>query len=75
MGGLRDWCIATMRRGCTTSRAAIGPPPRLSSEQQVKVADRLEQGPDFERDGVARWRGVDLQKRIAPIATTAGSPV
>ena len=24
----------------------------------------MEQGPDFERDGVVRWRCVDLQRRI-----------
>ena len=39
-----------------------GPPPRLSPEQQAKV---VEQGPDLERDGVVRWRCVDLQQRIA----------
>jgi transposase len=42
-----------------------GPPPRLSSEQQAKVVEWVEQGPDLERDGVVRWRCVDLQQRIA----------
>lgn len=41
-----------------------GPPPRLSPEQQAKVAEWVEQGPDLERDGVVRWRCVDLQQRI-----------
>jgi transposase len=42
-----------------------GPPPRLSPEQQTKVAEWVEQGPGLERDGVIRWRCVDLQQRIA----------
>ena len=42
-----------------------GPRPRLSAEQQARVADWVEQGPDLERDGVVRWRCVDLQLRIA----------
>ena len=29
------------------------------------MADWVEQGPDLERDGVVRWRCVDLQQRIA----------
>jgi transposase len=41
-----------------------GPRPRLSAEQQAKVAEWVEQGPDLERDGVVRWRCVDLQQRI-----------
>src|SRR6186997_2418652 len=40
------------------------PPPLLSAEQQAKVAGWVEQGPDLERDGVVRWRCVDLQQRI-----------
>jgi transposase len=41
-----------------------GPPPRLSDEQRATVAEWVEQGPDLERDGVIRWRCVDLQQRI-----------
>ena len=41
-----------------------GPRPRLSDEQRAKVAEWIEQGPDLERDGVIRWRCVDLQQRI-----------
>jgi putative transposase len=41
-----------------------GPAPRLSEEQQTKVAEWVEEGPDLERDGVVRWRCADLQKRI-----------
>jgi transposase len=37
----------------------------LSGEQRAKVAEWVEQGPDYERDGVVRWRCVDLRLRIA----------
>ena len=42
-----------------------GPLARLSGDQQAKVAEWVEQGPAYERDGVVRWRWVDLQLRIA----------
>lgn len=41
-----------------------GPAPRLSAAQQAQVAAWVEQGPDLRRDGVIRWRCVDLQRRI-----------
>jgi transposase len=41
-----------------------GPHPRLSAEQRAEVAKWVEQGPDLERDGVVRWRCIDLQRRI-----------
>ena len=31
----------------------------------------MEQGPEFERDGVVRWRCIDLQQRIKEEFTTA----
>ena len=37
---------------------------RLSAEQQATVTAWLRKGPDLERDGVVRWRCVDLQRRI-----------
>ena len=41
-----------------------GPRPRLSAEQPAQVARWVEDGPDLARDGVLRWRCVDLQARI-----------
>ena len=41
-----------------------GPQPRLSAEQQAEVATWVEQGADLKRDGVVRWRRVDLQRVI-----------
>ena len=50
--------------GVYDRRRRSGPSPRLSAEQQAKVAAWIEQGADLERDGVVRWRCVDLQRRI-----------
>lgn len=39
-----------------------GPKPRLSSEQMAEVAGIVEAGPDREKDGVVRWRRIDLKR-------------
>ena len=65
---LRDWAHRYNEvgiAGLSDRRNRNGPPPRLSVEQRAKVAEWVEQGPDLERDGVVRWRCVDLQQRIA----------
>ena len=41
-----------------------GPKPRLSAEQLAELASLVEAGPDREKDGVVRWRRVDLQRVI-----------
>ncbi len=41
-----------------------GPKPRLSTEQLAELAKIVEAGPDRERDGVVRWRRVDLKRVI-----------
>jgi putative transposase len=64
---LRDWVHRYNEsglEGLTDRPRRNGPQPRLSAEQRAKVAEWVEQGPDFERDGVVRWRCVDLQRRI-----------
>ena len=64
---LRDWVHRyneTGPDGLHDRPRRNGPPPRLSPEQQAKVAEWVEQGPELERDGVVRWRCVDLQRRI-----------
>lgn len=64
---LRDWVHRYNEfglDGLSNRRRRNGPSPCLSGEQQAKVADWVEQGPDLERDGVVRWRCVDLQQRI-----------
>ena len=42
-----------------------GPKPRLSAEQLAQFATLVEAGPDRERDGVVRWRRIDLRRVIA----------
>jgi transposase len=42
-----------------------GPKPRLSAEQLAQFAQVVEAGPDRERDGVVRWRRIDLKRVIA----------
>ncbi len=64
---LRDWARRYNElgvAGLSDRRGRNGPASRLSAEQQAKVAQWVEQGPDLERDGVVRWRCVDLQQRI-----------
>ena len=65
---LRDW-VHRYNEGGLAGLADLprrnGPKPRLSPEQEASVAEWVEQGPELERDGVVRWRCVDLQSRIA----------
>jgi transposase len=42
-----------------------GPKPRLSGEQLAQFATLVEAGPDREKDGVVRWRRIDLKRVIA----------
>jgi transposase len=42
-----------------------GPKPRLSAAQLAEVAMIVEAGPDREKDGVVRWRRIDLKRVIA----------
>ena len=42
-----------------------GPKPRLSAAQLAEFAVVVEAGPDRAKDGVVRWRRVDLKRVIA----------
>jgi len=42
-----------------------GPKPRLSEEQMAAFSQIVEAGPDRAKDGVVRWRRVDLKRVIA----------
>lgn len=42
-----------------------GLPPRMSAEQRAELAQIVEAGPDREKDGVVRWRRIDLKRVIA----------
>ena len=41
-----------------------GPKSRLSAEQLAELARIVEAGPDRERDGVVRWRRIDIKRVI-----------
>src|SRR5208282_5511128 len=56
---LRDWVHRFNAAGTE------GPKPRLSAEQSAELAAIVEAGPDREKDGVVRWRRVDLKRVIA----------
>lgn len=64
---LRDWVHRYNEAGLAGlfDRKGGGVRPRLSCAQQAQFVAWVEQGPDPEKDGVVRWRCVDLQARIA----------
>jgi transposase len=64
---LRDWVHrfnASGPEGLLDSWTA-GAKPRLSAEQVAEFAQIVEAGPEREKDGVVRWRRVDLKRVIA----------
>ena len=64
---LRDWVHrfnASGPEGLIDHRTE-GPKPRLSEEQLAQFAKIVEAGPDREKDGVVRWRRIDLKHVIA----------
>ena len=63
---LRDWVHRYNAEGLAglVDRSAPGRRPSLSPEQMRALADIVEKGPDPEKDGVVRWRRVDLQDVI-----------
>jgi transposase len=63
---LRDWVIRYNQSGLAGlyDLAQPGPRPFLTTEQEAEVATWVENGPDLAKDGVVRWRRVDLRDRI-----------
>jgi len=64
---LRDWVHRYNAHGVEGVRDAArsGRPPALSAEQHEAFIKRVTTGPDPSRDGVVRWRRVDLQDWLA----------
>lgn len=64
---LRDWVHRYNAEGVAglTSRVAPGPTPSLSDQQLAELKALVVAGPDPEKDGVVRWRCVDLRAQIA----------
>jgi len=63
---LRDWVHRYNAEGLAglRDRPRSGRKPRLTAEQEAELATAVERGPDPDRDGVVRWRRVDLQVLI-----------
>ncbi len=63
---LRDWVHRFNAKGLEGlyDRRRPGPAPRLTPEQEADLGRMVRDGPDLERDGVVRWRRVDLQVLI-----------
>src|SRR3954454_10144415 len=63
---LRDWVHRYNEHGLAglRDRPRSGRRPRLTAEQEAELAAVVERGPDPDRDGVVRWRRVDLQALI-----------
>jgi transposase len=64
---LRDWVHRFNAAGLAglIDNWTDGPKPRLSAAQMSELASIVEAGPDREKDGVLRWRRVDLKRAIA----------
>ena len=72
MGGmdrqtLRDWVHRFNASGPEglLDNWTDGPKPRLSEEQLAQFSTIVEAGPDRAKDGVVRWRRIDLKRVIA----------
>ncbi len=63
---LRDWVHRFNAAGLEGlyDRRRPGPAPRLTPAQEAELGRVVCDGPDLERDGVVRWRRVDLQVLI-----------
>ena len=64
---LRDWVHRFNASGLEglLDNWTEGPKPRLSAEQVAEFAQIVEAGPERDKDGVVRWRRVDLKRVIA----------
>jgi transposase len=64
---LRDWVHRFNELGPDglIDRKPPGGKPKLSVEQQEALRQLVQDGPDLERDGVVRWRCVDLKRVLS----------
>jgi transposase len=63
---LRDWVHRFNAAGVAglINARSPGRPPKLGPEQRAWLKGVVEKGPDLARDGVVRWRCVDLKRVV-----------
>lgn len=63
---LRDWVHAFNKGGIEglVNDTSPGRPCKLSGQQKASLKAIVEQGPDLTRDGVVRWRCIDLVRVV-----------
>src|SRR3954468_24191401 len=63
---LRDWVQRYNAEGLAglRDRPRSGRKPRLTPGQEAELTAAVERGPDPDRDGVVRWRRIDLKALI-----------
>ena len=63
---LRDWVHAYNDGGidALVNDTSPGRPAKLTPDQKAELKRTVEQGPDPERDGVVRWRCIDLVRIV-----------
>lgn len=54
--------------GGVFNRKPAGRKARLSAEQKAKIAGLVEARPDPDKDGVVRWRRIDLEKKTEALS-------
>ena len=59
---LRDWAHRFNRPDGLIDIKPTGRPSKISDEQKEALKQLVETGPDPEKDGVVRWRCVDLKR-------------
>ena len=61
---LVDWVHAYNNRGIDglINRASPGRPSKLTDEQKAELKALVEEGPDPDKDGLVRWRRIDLAR-------------
>ena len=63
---LRDWVHRYNAQGIAglVDRKQPGPKQRLTAEQLAELSSIVEKGPDPDKDGIVRWRRIDLRDLI-----------
>lgn len=63
---LRDWVHRFNDQGPDglVNRKSAGPKSRLDADQRAQLKEIVLTGPDLEKDGIVRWRRIDLKEVV-----------